>query len=263
MLFSEVLRSLRADGEHWCADGPAEWGQGRTLFGGLQAALLVAAMRHKVPHDVPLRSLQTTFVGPVPPGPVRIAVKVLRQGKSAIHVQAQTCGDDGIGCTAIGVFGRARESKLVIEPSYPVVERSPDQAKLQPYFEGISPPFIRLVEQRWALGNMPFTGGSEAHTQIYVRYPGEPAVTESLVIAIADTIPSPAISTLKHFAVASSMSWTLELLVDDIASLPDGHWLMDAQATAAHDGYVYQTATLWSPDRRAVALSRQSAVVFG
>lgn len=262
MLFSEILSTLRAEGEHWCAEAPASWGQGRTLFGGLQAALLVAAMRKLLPADIPLRSLQTTFVGPVAPGLVRIAVQVLRQGKSAIHVQAHTFGDEGIGCTAIAVFGRARPSTLLIEPVYPEVERSPEESRTQRFVEGFSPPFIHFVEQRWARGKMPYCGGDEARTQIYVRYPGE-IVTEALLIAIADTIPSPAVSLLKTFAVASSMSWTLEFLVDDIASLPNGHWLMDAEATAARDGYIYQTATLWSPDRRAVALSRQSAVVFG
>lgn len=261
MRYSEVIASLRADGEHWIADAPAEWGQGRTLFGGLQAALLVAAMREQIPADVPLRSLQTSFVGPVMPGLVRIKVQVLRQGKSAIQVQAHSYSDEGVGCTAVAVFGRARPSALRFQPSYPVVGCAPEQAHAQPYIAGVMPSFLQFVEQRWAAGGFPGSGAAEPRTQIYVRYPGE-SVTEALVIAIADTIPSPAISTLKTFAVASSMCWTLEFMDDDLATTPEGHWLMDAQATAARDGYVYQTATLWSPDRRPIALSRQSAVVF-
>ncbi|MGQ0699988.1 MAG: thioesterase family protein [Panacagrimonas sp.] len=263
MLFSQVLGTLRADGEFWCADAPASWGQGRTLFGGLQAALLVAAMRRKIPFDIPLRSLQTSFIGPVPAGQVRIEVKLLRQGKSAIHVQAHTVSDEGIGCTALAVFGRARASTVNIEPLFPSFEHKPENIQPSRHLEGLTPPFIQFVDQRWASGGKPYSGANDGRTQIYVRYPGEPAVAEGLVIAVADTIPSPALSTLKTFAVASSMCWTLEFLVDDIASLPDGHWLVDAEATAARDGYVYQTATVWSPDHRAVALSRQSVVVFG
>ena len=263
MLFSEILASIRPEGDLFSVDVPASWTQGRTLFGGLQAALLVNAMRQKVPADIPLRSLQTSFVGPVSAGVVRVAVRVLREGKSAIHVQANTVSDEGVGCIALAVFGRARPSEIKIEPHYPVVERSADGAKPQPYMEGLTPPFIQHVEQRWSRGNWPFTGGRDAHTQIYVRYPGEPIITEALLIAFADTIPSPALSTMKKFAVASSMSWTLEFLVDDLSGPAEGYWLMDAEATAARDGYIYQTATLWSPTRRAVALSRQSAVVFG
>ncbi|MGQ0530672.1 MAG: thioesterase family protein [Panacagrimonas sp.] len=261
MRYCEVIASLRAEGEHWVADAPAEWSQGRTLFGGLQAALLVAAMRRHIPADVPLRSLQTSFVGPVLPGLMRIQVQVLRQGKSAIHVQAHSYSDEGVGCTAVAVFGRARPSSLQFQPPYPVVACKPEQARKQPYIPGVLPAFLQFVEQAWAAGGFPGSGAAEPRTQIYVRYPEEP-VSESLVIAVADTIPSPAISMLKSFAVASSMCWTLEFMDDDFATIPEGHWLMDAQATAARDGYVYQTATLWSPDQRPIALSRQSAVVF-
>lgn len=262
MRLSEVIATLRVDGDHCVADAPASWGQGRTLFGGLQAALLVAAMREKVGTDIPLRSLQTVFVGPVPPGMVRIATRVLRQGKSAIQVQAQTESADGIGCLAIAVFGRARASQLVLAPSWPGADAPPEQGKPNRYIENVTPEFIRYAEQRFVRGGYPFSGAREARTQTWVRYPDEPAVTESVLIAIADTIPSPAIHTLKKFAIASSMTWTLEFLVDRVDTAPEAYWLMDAEASSAADGYVYQSAILWSPERRAVALSRQSAVVF-
>ena len=48
-------------------DVPEDWLQGRTLFGGLQAAVAFAAMRSLVP-QAPLRSLQATFLAPVPGG---------------------------------------------------------------------------------------------------------------------------------------------------------------------------------------------------
>src|SRR3546814_13544099 len=45
MQFSQLLSAMRgADGE-WQVDVPADWQQGRTLLGGLQAALAVRAMR--------------------------------------------------------------------------------------------------------------------------------------------------------------------------------------------------------------------------
>lgn len=264
MRFSEVLSSLRPgeEGANLLADVPESWSQGRTVFGGLQVALLVQAMRRLVPAEVPLRSLQATFVGPVTPGRLNLSATVLRQGKSVTQVEARILVDGAVGCTALGVFGRGRPSTVRIVPSWPESVKPPEQSILAPHVRGISPQFTRFVEQRWALGAMPFCGGSEPRTQIHILYPGEPSVTEALVIALADTIPSPALSILRKPAVASSMTWTLELLLDHPEALPQGHWLMDAEATCAGDGYVFQTATLWSPDRRAVALSRQSAVVF-
>lgn len=263
MRFTDAIAALRERDGHWEAPLPEAWGQGRTVFGGLQAALAVAAIRGVIGHDIPLRSLQTVFVGPVPPGLARIRVDVLRQGKSTIHAQAWLDGDEGMGCQVLAVFGHRRESSVRIELPWPSVDRPPEDSPLQPFVEGRSPNFLRFVQQRWARGAMPFRGGSEARTQIYVHYPEEAAMNESLVIAYADTIPSPVVSMLDRFAPASSMCWTLEFLRDDLASLPLGHWLMDAHATAAGDGYAFQTAHLFSADRKAVALSRQSAVIFG
>lgn len=40
---------------------PEAWTQGRTIFGGLQAALVLRAMRGLVPQAVPLRVLQTSL----------------------------------------------------------------------------------------------------------------------------------------------------------------------------------------------------------
>lgn len=262
MLLTEVLATLRADGEHSVFEAPESWGQGRTLFGGLQAAMLVAAMRVQVGAEIPLRSLQVTFIGPVPAGTVRVTARVLRQGKSAIHVQAQTVGNEGVGCTAVAVFGRARASQLAFAPAWPGADAPPEQGKPNRYIPNITPEFIQYADQRFVRGGYPFSGQREPRSQTWVRYPAEPATTESVLIAIADTIPSPAIHTLKKFAIASSMTWTLEFLTSNFTAAPDAWWLMDAEASSASDGYVFQTATLWSSDQRAIALSRQSAVVF-
>src|SRR3546814_18597646 len=88
MQFSQLLSAMRgADGE-WQVDVPADWQQGRTLFGGLQAALAVRAMRGLVPASTPLRTLQATLISPVPRGPLRIVARVTRSGQSAKHAEA-------------------------------------------------------------------------------------------------------------------------------------------------------------------------------
>ena len=47
---------------------PSDWLQGRSMFGGMQAALALKAMRTLVPEEFPLRTLQTTFMAPIPAG---------------------------------------------------------------------------------------------------------------------------------------------------------------------------------------------------
>lgn len=264
MLLTQIVAALRREGDaHVLDDAPQNWTQGRTLFGGLQAALLVRAMRSQFEPTLPLRTLQTTFVGPVVARRIRIHARLLRTGKSAVHVDAQIVDGSQVLCTALAVFGRGRASALRILSSPPVVARTPDESAHIPKIPGISPAFTNYVDQRWASGGFPYTGAAEPRTQIYVRYADEAVVDESLIIAMADTIPSPAISMLKTPAPASSLSWTLELLAARWPTTGSDWWLMDAEASAAGEGYVFQTATLWSPDRQAIALSRQSAVVYG
>lgn len=267
MRLTQIVAALRSEGDGAHAvEVPADWTQGRTLFGGLQAALLVRAMRsHLVTEpDLPLRSLQVTFVAPVPAGRVAIRSRLLRTGKSAVHCEARIESADGqTECLAVAVFGRARPSVLALAPSRPTVARGADSSRQIAWVEGASPRFTRHLEQRWAAGGFPYTAAAEPRTQIHLRYRDEPRIDESLVIALADSIPSPAISVLSQPAMASSLSWTLELLCDAWPDDGTRYWLMDAVADAAVDGYVSQSATLWSDDGKPIALSRQSAAVFG
>jgi acyl-CoA thioesterase len=267
MLFSEVLGSVQEQDGAWTATIPETWGQGRTTFGGLLSALAVRAMRGLVP-SAPLRVLQTTFIAPVPPGTVHIEVKLLRSGKSASHVEARLYDQGQVACLVVAIFGTARESAIQVDPPPPGLQVTPEQSRLFPWIEGVTPAFTRHCEMRWATGKMPFRGASEPKTQIYIGFREEPfagngLLGEAQLIAYADIIPSPGVSMLTRPAAASSLTWTLELLTDEYGAARPGLWLMDAAVTSGHQGYLSQTATLWSPEWQAFALSRQSVVVFG
>ena len=84
--FSLLLSRIQAGEGVSTLDVPEDWLQGRTLFGGLQAVIGLAAMRSIAP-EAPLRSLQVTFLAPVPGGIVQARARVLRSGKSATPVE--------------------------------------------------------------------------------------------------------------------------------------------------------------------------------
>lgn len=262
MNFSEVLQTLQVDGDSWRAEVPESWGQGRTLFGGIQAAIGVAAMRKAVPAGWPLRSLQVSFIAPVPPGIQRIQTRVLRTGKSAIHIEARLMDGEASGCFMLGIFGRGRDSSIRIAPSAPPQVPPVSASRALPFVAGVSPAFARHLDFFWAYGGLPFSGASEAKTQVHVRLRDELPVGELQIVALADSIPSPGLSLLPQPAAASSLSWTLELLGGAYDPDPRRHWLMDAVVDVAADGYMNQTAVLWTPDGQPAALSRQTVVVF-
>src|ERR1700754_156260 len=118
--YSVLMSQARAAAGEASVHVPEDWLQGRTLFGGLQAAIALRAMRSLVP-EAPLRSLQTTFVGPVPGGLVRAAARVLRSGKNATHVEARIVDGDATLAVMVGIFGLARDSSVSVVPRQPAV----------------------------------------------------------------------------------------------------------------------------------------------
>lgn len=238
-----------------------DWLQGRTVFGGLQAAIALAAMRTLVP-DVPLRTLQGTFLSPVPGGAVNAKARVLRTGKSATHVEARLVEGDSTLALLIGVFGAARESRVVVRPQQPAVAANPKAPQL-PYVPGLTPAFTQHFAARWRRGAPPFTGdtGTEHVIDLDLRDSGP--TTEAQVLALADFIPPVALSHMKGPAPGSTLTWMMEFLGADLAGLSLAGWRVDAQLMAAGSGYTSQSVMLWGPGGVPVALSRQSMVVFG
>lgn len=258
--FSALLSRVETGTGGARVDVPDDWLQGRTLFGGLQAAIGLAALRTVVP-DAPLRSLQVTFIAPVPGGRVEAQARVLRSGKNATHAEARIVDGETTLALIVAVFGLARDSVLRVVPVQPPVEAaSPFEMRYRP---GVVPAFTQHFKARWLRGGPPYTGATERDNviELGMRDPG-PA-TEQHVLAMADFIPPIALSFLREATPAASLSWMLELLRDDVGGLALDGWRMDAHLFAADAGYTHQSLELWGPDASLVALGRQTMVVFG
>jgi acyl-coenzyme A thioesterase PaaI-like protein len=254
-----LSRIVARDGEA-SVDVPDDWLQGRTLFGGLQAAIALAAMRSVAP-AAPLRTLQATFLAPVPGGPVRARGRVLRSGKSATHVEGRIVNGDETLALLIGVFGQSRESAVALRPVQPVV--APATAAAPSRIAGSAPSFAQHFDARWIVGSPPFTGGSNPENVIELGMRDSGVATEAHVLAMADYVPPIALSFLQERVPGASLTWMLELLADDVSALPLSGWRIDARMAAAGNGYVHQSLVLWGPGGVPVALGRQSMVVFG
>lgn len=261
MRFSEAMQSVTRHGDHWQATVSADWLQGRSAFGGLQAALAVRAMRELAPADMPLRSLQATFVAPVPAGPVSIRARCLREGRSVIQVEASLCDGEKTLCQLVGVFGNARPSALNFQPVQPPVANV--SATELRYVEGPMPAFIQHFRARWLRGDLPFSGGQQRESVLQLSLRDDGPADETTVLALADFIPPIALSMFDAPTPGSSLTWMIELLRDRYDDLGLDNWRVDADLIAARDGYTNQSVMLWGPHGEPVALSRQSMVVFG
>ena len=257
---SDLLSRAHGSGGESTIDVPDDWLQGRTLFGGMQAIVGLAAMRSVAP-AAPLRSLQVTFLAPVPGGPVTARAAVLRSGKSATHVEARIVEGDKTLALMVGVFGLPRTSAVALRPQQPAV--TPNTAIELPWIPGVTPNFTQHFKARWIVGAPPWTGSPVPENVIEIGMRDVGYATESHVVAMADFIPPIALSYLKTPVPAASLTWMLELLQEDVGSLALDGWRVDAQMTAAHSGYINQSLTLWGPGGVPVALGRQTMVVFG
>lgn len=254
------MRSARDEPGACTVEVGDDWLQGRSVFGGLQVAIAVRAMRTLVP-DVPLRTLQVLFAAPVPEGPVRAQAQVLRRGKSTMHVEARILNGSETLMQVVGVFGVARESVVAVTPQQPLVDDG--QSIEFRYIPGVTPAFTQQFVSRWLRGSLPFTGSDTRQIVVEVAMRDSGNASEGHVLAIADLIPPIALSQLKKPSPGSSMTWMLEFITDRFDHLSLASWRVDAELVFAGAGYTSQSAMIWGPGGVPVALSRQSMVVFG
>ena len=260
--YSVLMSRIEARDGQASVDVPEDWLQGRTLFGGLQAAIALAAMRTVAP-AYPLRSLQVTFLAPVPGGRVSATARVLRSGKNTTHVEGRIVDGGNTLALLVGVFGVGRDSAVMLRPRQRAAPAPRPGAAVELLrLPGIVPNFTQHFDARWLEGNLPFTGDTHPEHVIELAMRDRGNATEAHVVAMADFIPPIALSFLKERVAAASLTWMLEILAEDVTTWPLAGWRIDARMESAGAGYTSQSLVLWGPGGTAAALGRQTMVVF-
>jgi len=241
----------------------ADWAQGRTLFGGLIAALGNAAMRGLVP-ERPLRALHTVYIGPNSPGTVYFEPTIARAGKAVTLASCTVKSGGELSATVSAVYGAARESMLDIEPRPVDGVAPPEQFTDVPVRAGL-PTFTQHYCQRWARGAWPFSRATASDMSVYVRYRNEDTdmLTEAHALALMDAIPSPALALMHTPSPASTLTWTLDILDPRFDFGANEWWRLDAWVDAADGGYVVHSSHVVNPAGRVAAISRQVVAVYG
>lgn len=261
---SDILASRQLNGDTVTFSASEDWMQGRTMFGGFVSALAVVAMRDTLGIDIPLRALQTNFVGPIAQGAVVYRTRLLRQGKSVSQVQCEIYSQDQLAGIVVGVFGAARESVLPAHaPARVPLPKSPEDAVALPFIPKITPNFIQHIDFRWALGAFPYTCTPGCDTGIYMKLKESNLSNEVIVVMLSDGPPTPVLGHFKGPVMASSVSWSLELPPLPEESLNDGWFQIDMHGEASSQGYVNQSAKLWTPSGQLASLGYQVVAVYG
>ena len=188
---SALLASAQVEGQSLRVSVPGDWSQGRSVFGGLQAALALRAMRTCVPATLPLRTLQATLIAPLK-GALEIQAQTLRTGKNATHVEARIFEQGALCAVLIGVFGSRIASTVALTPTQEAI--SVAQPIPLPFAPGFTPNFVQHFDARLLRGGLPFTGVAitEAVYDLALKDPAK--VSEYSVVTVADFPPPLALS---------------------------------------------------------------------
>jgi acyl-CoA thioesterase len=237
-------------------DAPEAWSQGRTLYGGMTAALCFEAAKRRSGVEAPLRSAQFTFAGPAT-GTLTLRAEVLRRGKTATIVAADCMGEAGSAARASFVFAADRESRILQHaPAHPPVAPPEDCAVFIERSDG----FHQNFETRLAAGSPLFSGGAPDFAA-WVRFRDRQEVDPvTALLALADALPPAAMAAFPEPAPISTMTWNV-----DIASVPasmDGWHLLRSESEHSLGGYSMQAMSLWDASGALIASGRQTVAIF-
>ncbi|MFV3304542.1 acyl-CoA thioesterase [Pseudomonas sp. NY15181] len=266
MTFTEMLQAVRAAPRSVVI--PTSWAQGRASFGGLVAAAAYEAMRAVTQAGRPVRSLAITFVGPVEvETPVSFEAEALREGKSVSQVFCRAVQNGQVVALVQGSFGESRSSSVEVENLPAPDFREPEHCQELPFIRKLMPAFTQHIAMRWARGHMPFSSSREVEMGGWMRFRGDGAADASLevshLLALIDAWPPATLPHLKSPAPSSSLTWTVEFIQPQ-PEMPVDSWCQ-YRATIEHarDGYGHIAAHCWATDGRLLAISRQTATIFG
>ena len=125
----QIVDGMAAGDGYLTLEAPAAWSQGRTLYGGMTAALCFEAARRLAP-DIPLRSAHLLFAGPAG-GMLTLRARLLRAGRSSAAIGVTCSSGAGEAALATFAFGSERDSRVdIAAPFRPVPDWAPEGCPL-------------------------------------------------------------------------------------------------------------------------------------
>jgi acyl-CoA thioesterase len=255
---SDVIASFEPEGPGFALGAPPSWSQGRTLYGGMTAALGWAAAVRSLPDLPPLRSVQAAFVGPAS-GRLTLAPEILRRGKSATTAAVDVRSEAGLAARLIFFCGAPRPSRVAHERVEAPVAPAPETLPAV-LGRGQGPTFAANFDIRHISGGLPFSGGPPEFTMWARLERHEGADPLAALLALADVLPPAAMPVFPEFGVISSLSWSFDL--DRLPDDPGAWYLCRATSESTADGYSRQAMDLFDDKGRRLLAGRQTVAIF-
>ncbi|MFT6400132.1 MAG: acyl-CoA thioesterase, partial [Bradymonadia bacterium] len=210
--FDASLRALwKESDEGWVLDMPSGWMQGRSVYGGLVAAVAGGLARLHIEEERTLRLSQMQLMRPLVPGPVVGRVNVQREGKYASFVSVELVQDSQVATTASYVFARPRPGSTPVAADPAWAGPDPETLRDLPYIPGVMPEFVKNVQMRWASGALPYSQTEPCNFRAYCAFRSPSGGLEG-VLGLLDIFPAPSLAKLSGPVPASTVAWTAHIL---------------------------------------------------
>lgn len=256
----EIFKKVE-QGKDFCL--PSSWTQGRTIYGGLTAAMLLKALESKVAPDKSLRALNIAFSSPTfPDVNFSIQNELLREGKSIAQWQARLIQNDVVCVQAQAVFGLPVGSELDINHFTPPEIGSIDRARFYPS-EG-SPGFTHYFDMGQSQGGAPLSGVKDLKLGGYMRFRQAPEkMSICHLVAAIDVWPPATMMQMKTMKAGSTVNWTMQFPQPLPKMDADAFFSYQANIEFSRDGFGITHAEIWNSEGHLLALSQQTIIVYG
>lgn len=255
---NELIERMETGPEGTLGHISANWMQGRTAFGGITAALALAAIRRDLPDLPQLRSVQMTYLRPIG-ADIVVRVELVRAGRTASFVRVEVHSEGAMGAQGMFVFGAARDSAQVHDyvtaPALPGPEDCPEFAR-----RGASPSFIWNFEVKQADGDPLISGSDRPEMSVWGRLKETEGVSSEIaLVCLADVLPPAAMTGFTQPAPISTITWQVDLA--RIPPQPDWVCIRTTSQQAA-EGYSLQDMDLRDRDGRLLGSAKQLVALF-
>lgn len=255
-----VLGSLVEQDGGYRIEAPEAWAQGRTLYGGINAALTYAALVRAHGTQPPIRSVQLAFVGPAA-GALDFRSEVLRQGKSSASFATECRNAEGVAARGTFVFGAGRESAVAHDFAPRFELPAPEDSARFHKTDKPLPGFLGRFEFRLASGARLFEPEKKPEFAVWARLvEGDSDDPVANLLAIADALPCAAMANFPRPAAVSTVTWGIDF--HQPAPAASGWHLIRSVSEQAAEGYSLQEMRLFNRAGEALASARQLVAIF-
>lgn len=239
------------------------WTQGRSVFGGLSAALVLAHVEANIDYeDKELRSVNVNFCGAIDANvECQLSYQIMSAGKSVLQVQGQLSQNKTIKTLVTFCFGRQRPSSLQVQPTRNCIAEHAFTS--MPFLAGIVPNFIQHIKLAFGSEHLPFSGKGDGHVFGQMSFNTRPQVfNDCAILALIDAWPPAVLPMLKSPAPASTITWQVDFIQPTAKLNHDDCLFYDCKVIQAEQGYAHTESQVFHPNGQLIALSRQLVGIY-